>query len=88
MLIVSGRNRRGTRKENKKMRLRFQVADVRKPSMSVQRIIEKGDRVSFGPKPGENCIENMQTGFRLPLVNNGRGSYQLEVNFVGGGRNG
>ena len=37
------------------MSLGFQVADVKKPLVSVRRITEKGNLVQFGPKP-EDCL--------------------------------
>ena len=38
------------------MKLNFQVASVKKPLMSVRRIVEKGNIVCFGPKEGDNFI--------------------------------
>jgi hypothetical protein len=66
--------------------LGFQVADVHKPLASVQRIVEKGNHVEFGPSPEDNFIINKKTGSKLMLKPNGRGSYLMEVNFVGGGK--
>jgi hypothetical protein len=38
-------------KEDKKILcLDFQVADVKKPSIAVKRITEKGNHVAFGPR--------------------------------------
>ena len=66
------------------MCLGFQVADVKKPLISVRRIVEKGNHVSFGPKEEDNYIINKATGDRMMLKPNGKGSYMLEVSFVGG----
>ena len=68
----------------KHMCLGFQVADVKKPLISVRRIVEKGNHVSFGPKVEDNYIINKETGDRMMLKPNGKGSYMLEVSFVGG----
>ena len=46
-------NIRTVERENLKMRLRFQVADVVKPLISVKRITEKGNKVCFGPETYE-----------------------------------
>ena len=70
----------------KKMCLGFQVADVQKPLVSVKRIMEKGNFVSCGPGNEDNFILNKSTGDKLMLRPNGKGSYLLDVNFVGGGR--
>ena len=70
----------------KQMCLGFQVADVKKPLISVRRIVEKGNHVSFGPAVEDNYIINKKTGDKLMLKPNGNGSYLMEVCFVGGGR--
>ena len=67
-----------------RMNLRFQVADVKKPLISVKRIVAQGDRVGFVPKEDDNVIVNEETGNKLILKANGRGSYQMSVRFVGG----
>ena len=68
------------------MCLGFQVADVKKPLISVRRIVEKGNHVSFGPRDEDNYIINKSSGDKMMLKPNGRGSYLMEVCFVGGGR--
>ena len=74
-------------KEDRKcMGLSFQVADVRKPLIAVKRITEKGNHVMFGPNPEDNYIENKKTGDKMQLHSNGKGSYIMEVMFVGGAR--
>ena len=72
--------------EGKCLGLNFQVADVKKPLIAVKRITEKGNHVRFGPCPEDNYIYNKKTGDRLPLYSNGKGSYVMEVSFVGGPR--
>jgi hypothetical protein len=67
-------------------KLGFQVADVQKLLVSVKRILEKGNLVQFGPGVGENYIFNKGTGDKLLLKPNGKGSYLMEVGFVGGGK--
>jgi hypothetical protein len=54
--------------------------------VSVKRIVEKGNVVHFGPGERDNYIENKETKDRIELKPNGRGSYLMEVNFVGGER--
>ena len=66
------------------MGLAFQVADVKKPLLAVERIIEKGNHVTFGPGPGDNYILNKSTGDKMMLQENGKGSYLMQVKFVGG----
>jgi len=73
-------------KEDKRMCLGFQVAEVKKPLISVKRIVEKGNFVSFGPKDEDNYILNQVTGDKMMLKSNGKGSYLMDVCFVGGGR--
>jgi hypothetical protein len=73
-------------KEEKKMCLGFQVADVKKPLISVKRIVEKGNYVSFGPKTDDNFILNKDSGDKMMLKSNGKGSYLMDVCFVGGER--
>ena len=60
------------------------MADVKKPFMSVKRIVEQGDHVGFGPGEGDNCILNKESGNKMALKSNGKGSYLMQVKFVGG----
>jgi hypothetical protein len=73
-----------TEEKETQMRLGFQLADVKKPLTSVGRIVEKGSHVSFGPQAGDNYILNKATGDRMPLKPNGKGSFLMDVCFVGG----
>ena len=72
--------------ETKHMGLAFQVADVKKLLLAVERIIEKGNHMTFGPSPEDNYIINKTTGDKMMLQENGKGSYLIEVKFVGGKR--
>jgi predicted aspartyl protease len=64
--------------------LKFQVADVIKPLVSVKRLAEKGNQVCFGPNVGDNFIRNKESGKKVMLKPNGRGSYLMEVCFLNG----
>ena len=68
------------------MDLMFQVADVKRPLASVRRIVENGNHVHFGPKDEDNFIMDRETGDKVKLRPNGRGSYMLDVSFEGGRR--
>eukprot|EP00973_Karenia_brevis_P017202 2363162-Karenia_brevis.AAC.1 len=68
------------------MILKFQVAAVKKPLIVVKRIVEKGNWVSFGPGERDNYIRNGKTSDRVFLKEDGKGSYLLDVNFLGGER--
>ena len=70
--------------EETKMGLRFQVADVKKPLISVRRLVEKGNNVHFGPTKEDNYILNRKSGDKIGLRANGRGSYLMDVSFSGG----
>ena len=72
--------------KKRKMCLGFQVADVKKPLVSVKRIVEQGNYVCFGPGKEDNYILSKGTGDKLMLRPNGKGSYLMDVSFVGGGR--
>ena len=49
----------------------FQVTDVKKPLLSVNRLCEKGNIVQFGPKPQHNYVMNVETGERLQMAKRG-----------------
>ena len=59
----------------------FQVSDVRKPLAAVHRIVEKGNKVCFGPNVEDNFIENVKTKEKVRMRKKGR-SYVLDVDFV------
>jgi hypothetical protein len=71
---------------DKTMKLGFQVADVKKPLISVKRICEKDNLVSFGPKLEDNFILSRASGDKLMLKPNGKGCYVMDVSFVNGER--
>ena len=56
----------------------FQVSDVRKPLAAVWRICQKGNRVCFGPDPGDNYIQHKATRKKVMLKQKG-GSYVMGV---------
>ena len=60
--------------EEVKMSLCFQVADVKKPFISLKRIVEKGHQTGFGPEEADNYIWNEESGCKQNLKPNGRGS--------------
>ena len=62
----------------------FQVAEVRRPLISVKKIMEKGNHVCFGPKDEDNYIINKSSGDKMMLNQVGKGSYVMEVSFTGG----
>ena len=70
--------------ETKHRGLAFQVADVKKLLLAVKRTMEKGSHVTFGPGPEDNYITNKSTGDKMMLQENGKGSYLMQVTFVGG----
>ena len=50
----------------------------------MKRITEKGNHVQFGPGEKDNFIFNKESGDKVILRRNGKGSYMLDVCFVGG----
>ena len=74
-----------SRGEPIKINLGFQVTDVKKPLISVRRIVERDNIVNFGPEQGDNYILNRKSGNKILLRPNGKGSYIMDVEFVGGG---
>ena len=72
--------------ENTSMGLTFQVADVRKPLVSIKRIAEEGNRFCFGLEEEDNFIENKKIGDEVILRQNGKRSYLLDVAFTEGRR--
>ena len=76
----------GDEQQTTQLKLKFQVADVKKPLTAVKRICEKGNVVCFGPEESDNYIKHKTTGNKIPLRRNGKGSYLMDVCFVGGSR--
>lgn len=58
--------------------LGFEVTDVKKPVLSVNRICEKGNVVQFGRKEGESFIKNSSSGEWVPLRMRNK-SYVMDV---------
>ena len=54
----------------------FQVAEVTRPLLSVGRICDRGNVVTFGSSGG--VITDLVTGEETPFVRDGEGMYQLE----------
>ena len=69
-----------------RIKLMFQVADVKKPVMSVKRIVEQGNHVGFGPGDNDNYILIKESGNKMPLKLHGKGSYLMQVTIIGGGK--
>ena len=67
-----------------KLGVTFQVTGVKKPLMLVWKVVQKGNKVCFGPSVSDNYIEKLATKKRFPLVSNGKGSYLLHVDFENG----
>ena len=53
------------------MEMGFQVTDVKKPLLSVNRLCEKGNIVQFGCENQHNLVMNVETGERLQLTKRG-----------------
>ena len=70
--------------EKSQMSIKFQVADVVKPLISVKRLVEKGNHVTFGPGEADNFIENKKLKSKVGLTQTSKGSYLLKVSFVDG----
>lgn len=68
-------------KEGPVLGMTFQASDVQKPLAAVWRIADKGNRVCFGPGPGDNFIENIASGERIEMRRKG-GSYVIMADFV------
>ena len=62
----------------------FQVSEVKKPLVAVWRIVEKGNRVQFGPEAEDNFVENIGSGEKIWMRKVG-GSYVMDVDFVESG---
>ena len=65
--------------------MRFNVAKVQKPLASAAKVVEAGNRISMGPNPCDNYIENANTGERMSLrLARGEGTYVFDVEYRGG----
>ena len=56
---------------SKNLAINFQVTDVKKPLLAVSRLIEHGNVVQFGPRPGDSYIQSVSTGDKLLLERRG-----------------
>ena len=63
--------------------MKFNVASVKKPLASAVKVVEAGNRISMGPRPGDNFIENLVTGEKL-AIRVDRGTYVFDVEFANG----
>jgi ribosomal protein L2 len=63
--------------------MKFNVASVKKPLASAVKVVEAGNRIFMGPKPGDNYIENISTGEKL-AIRVDRGTYVFDVEFTNG----
>ena len=63
--------------------MRFNFAKVQKPLASAAKVVEAGNRISMGPKPQDNYIENTKTGEKIELRVD-RGTYVFDVEFENG----
>ena len=61
--------------------LKFQVTDVKKPLLAVRRLVEKGNVVSFGPKPDQHYIRNIATGRKIEMEKKG-GAFVIKAHFM------
>ena len=57
----------------------FQVTDVKKPLLSVRRLVEKGNQVVLTET--ESYVYNPDSKVRIPVVKKG-GSFVIEADFV------
>ena len=69
--------------EGKARSMGFHVTEVKKPLAAVSRIIDKGNKVQFGPKDEDNFIENIRTGERIQMRRE-NGTFAIEVDFAEG----
>eukprot|EP00959_Pyramimonas_sp_CCMP1952_P464687 9487039-Pyramimonas_sp.AAC.1 len=50
-----------------KARVTCSVAEVKKVLLSVAKMVDQGNRVTFGPNEGDSYIENIATGVTIPI---------------------
>ncbi len=58
--------------ENQRLKLEFQVADVRNSLLAVIDVCKKGNEICFGPHDDDNFIRNKETGDKIMLRNKKR----------------
>ena len=71
-------------REKVQMSIGSEMAAVKKPLIPGKRMTESGNVVAFGPKPEDNFVKNTRMGRKIMLQQRGKGSYVMEVTFVGG----
>ena len=59
------------------------MADVHKPLIAVRRLVEEGNRVTFGHTPEDNCTENVGSGKIVSMKQKGTGAHMLELDMIG-----
>ena len=64
--------------ENRLKGLPFQMCDVKRPLVSVQRICEKGNIIQFGPTEEDSFIMNVKTQEKIWLIEE-NGQYMMEA---------
>ena len=65
------------------VKLKFQVADVHKQFTAVRSLVQKGNRMVFGPGPEENYIQNVKSGKKVHMRMKNSGSYMLDIDMKG-----
>ena len=63
--------------------MKLNDAKVKKPLASAAKVVEAGNRISMGPNPSDNFIENTITGEKIGLRIEG-GTYVFDVEFKNG----
>ena len=63
--------------------MKFNVANVQKPLASAAKVTQAGNRISMGPKPEDNFIQNVDTGDKIELRVE-KGTYVFDVEFQNG----
>lgn len=71
------------RKLSRPSGMRFNVASVKKPLASAAKVVEAGNKISMGPLPEDNYIENLQTGEKLKIRVD-KGTYVFDVEYANG----
>ena len=63
--------------------MKCNVARAQRPLASAAKVVEAGNRISVGPKPEDNYIENATTGERIRLRVE-RGTYVFDMEYSNG----
>ena len=70
-------------KELTQIGLGFQVADVKKPLLAVDRVVEKGNVVQFGPEEEDNFVMNRNSKEKIMMRKKGK-SYVIDIKLKDG----